>query len=80
MTGNDGLQPKQLLHLAFGGELIDFDTAEFANLNKLDSVGIFPNCAQAYTDQRPVDNARASLNRPTHPPPPWDHGGAANER
>jgi Domain of unknown function (DUF4170) len=62
MTGNDGQRPKQLLHLVFGGELMDFDTVQFANLNELDIVGIFPNYAEAYTAwkaaaQRSVDNA-----------------------
>ena len=54
--------PKQLLHLVFGGELIELDHVEFKDLDKLDIVGIFPNYATAYTAwkakaQGTVDNA-----------------------
>ena len=54
--------PKQLLHLVFGGELVDPATTEFRDLNKLDLVGMFPNYASAYTAwkakaQQTVDNA-----------------------
>lgn len=53
---------KQLLHLVFGGELKELGTTEFADLDKLDIVGIFPNYAEAYgawkgAAQRTVDNA-----------------------
>jgi hypothetical protein len=53
---------KQLLHLVFGGELVDPATTEFRDLNKLDLVGMFPNYASAYTAwkakaQQTVDNA-----------------------
>ena len=54
--------PKQLLHLVFGGELTDLHTVEFANLDELDIVGVFPSYATAYdawkgAAQRSVDNA-----------------------
>ena len=39
---------KQLLHLVFGGELKDPSGTEFADLSKLDIVGIYPNYQQAY--------------------------------
>lgn len=38
---------KQLLHLVFGGELVDPTTVEFADLSKLDIVGIYPSYAEA---------------------------------
>jgi hypothetical protein len=55
-------QPKQLLHLVFGGELIRLDDIEFKDLSKLDIVGVFPNYATAYAAwkakaQQTVDNA-----------------------
>ena len=54
---------KQLLHLVFGGELKSLDELEFANLNELDIVGMYPNYAEAYkawkaVAQRTVDNAQ----------------------
>jgi hypothetical protein len=54
---------KQLLHLVFGGELIDPTGTEFADLGKLDIVGIFPNFAEAEKAwrakaQATVDNAQ----------------------
>lgn len=64
MTANDGTTtPKQLLHLVFGGELKSLDTVEFANVQALDLVGIYPNYAEAYrawkaAAQRTVDNAQ----------------------
>jgi hypothetical protein len=39
---------RQLLHLVFGGELKDPGGTEFADLDRLDIVGIFPNYRQAY--------------------------------
>jgi hypothetical protein len=53
----------QLLHLVFGGELDDLDTLRFADLAKLDLVGIYPNYRTAYDAwkaraQATVDNAR----------------------
>jgi hypothetical protein len=55
-------EPKQLLHLVFGGELKSLDSVEFKELDKLDIVGIYPNYATAYAAwkgraQRTVDNA-----------------------
>ena len=55
--------PRQLLHLVFGGELKSLDELEFANLNDLDIVGMYPNYAEAYkawkaVAQRTVDNAQ----------------------
>ena len=54
--------PKQLLHLVFGGELTHLDKVEFADVSKLDLVGIYPNYAEAHKAwkgcaQRTVDNA-----------------------
>ena len=59
---SDEKEPRQLLHLVFGGELRSLDVLEFSNLDKLDIVGIFPNYATAYdawknVAQRTVDNA-----------------------
>ncbi len=53
----------QLLHLVFGGELEALDENRFADLSKLDLVGIFPNYRTAYAAwrshaQRTVDDAR----------------------
>ena len=55
-------EPKQLLHLVFGGELKSLDSVEFKELDKFDIVGIYPNYASAYAAwkgraQRTVDNA-----------------------
>ena len=55
-------EPKQLLHLVFGGELKSLDSAELKDLDKLDIVGVYPNYATAYAAwksraQRTVDNA-----------------------
>ena len=55
--------PDQLLHLVFGGELIDLDEVDFKDLSKLDIIGIFPNYAAAHdawrdAAQRTVDNAQ----------------------
>jgi hypothetical protein len=56
-------QKPQLLHLVFGGELKSLDRMEFANLDGLDIVGIYPNYAAAHAAwkgkaQRTVDNAQ----------------------
>lgn len=53
---------KQLLHLVFGGELVELGSTEFRDLDKLDIVGIYPNYATAYAAwkakaQQTVDNA-----------------------
>ncbi len=57
------VEPKQLLHLVFGGELQDPERIEFDDLSKLDMVGIYPNYKAAYDAwrskaQASVDNAR----------------------
>ena len=54
---------KQLLHLVFGGKLTGLDDVTFADLDKLDIVGIFPNYETAYkawrgAAQRTVDDAQ----------------------
>jgi Domain of unknown function (DUF4170) len=54
---------KQLLHLVFGGELKSLDDVDFADLDALDIVGIYPNYAEAYNAwkalaQKTVDNAQ----------------------
>jgi hypothetical protein len=62
-TPSPGAQPKQLLHLVFGGELKSLSEIEFANLNALDVVGMYPNYAEAHrawkaAAQKTVDNAQ----------------------
>ncbi|WP_194097768.1 DUF4170 domain-containing protein [Marivivens aquimaris] len=52
----------QRLHLVFGGELVDPSTTQFADVEKIDIVGIFPNYETAYAAwksaaQRTVDDA-----------------------
>ena len=59
----ENADPKQLLHLVFGGELGQLDRTAFRDLGKLDLVGIFPNYAAAYAAwkakaQQTVDNAQ----------------------
>jgi len=59
---SDTTEPKQLLHMVFGGELKSLDSVEFNDLDKLDIVGVYPNYAAAYAAwkgkaQRTVDNA-----------------------
>ena len=54
---------QQLLHLVFGGELVDLDSVTYNDLGKLDIVGIFPNYASAQAAwkakaQATVDNAQ----------------------
>jgi len=53
---------KQLLHLVFGGELVELGSHQFRDLQKLDIVGIYPSYASAYAAwkakaQQTVDNA-----------------------
>ncbi|NNF80858.1 MAG: DUF4170 domain-containing protein [Rhizobiales bacterium] len=55
-------EPKQLLHLVFGGELESLEGTDFADLQALDIVGIYPNYAEAEKAwrakaQSTVDNA-----------------------
>ncbi len=59
---SDAKEPKQLLHLVFGGELESPDGLTFRDLAGLDIVGIYPNYAEAYVAwkgkaQATVDNA-----------------------
>lgn len=54
----------QRLHLVFGGELISPSSTQFADVGKIDIVGMFPDYASAYdawknAAQRTVDNAHA---------------------
>jgi hypothetical protein len=54
---------KQLLHLVFGGELVELSTTEFRDPAHLDIVGIFPDYASAEQAwrgkaQATVDNAQ----------------------
>jgi hypothetical protein len=56
-------EPKQLLHLVFGGELTSIEGIEFKDLKDLDIVGVFPNYASAQAAwkakaQSSVDNAQ----------------------
>lgn len=62
-SDDKSLAPQQLLHLVFGGELTSLDKIEFADLSKLDIVGIYPNYAEAKkawkgAAQRTVDQAQ----------------------
>ena len=55
-------QEKQLLHLVLGGELADIGSVQFADLEAVDIVGLFPNYDSAYDAwkskaQQTVDNA-----------------------
>jgi len=58
----ESIEPKQLLHLVFGGELKALTDIQFRDLDKLDIVGIFPDYASALAAwkgkaQQTVDNA-----------------------
>ena len=60
---NEQQPQQQLLHLVFGGELVDVSGVTFKDLDKLDVVGIYPNYAEAYdawkgAAQRTVDSAQ----------------------
>ena len=62
MTAASDEKP-QLLHMVLGGELKSLDRIEFANLDALDIVGIYPNYAEAYkawkaVAQRTVNSAQ----------------------
>ena len=55
--------PRQLLHLVFGGELVSPTDITFKDLSKLDMVGMYPNYASALSAwrgkaQATVDNAQ----------------------
>jgi hypothetical protein len=52
----------KLLHLVFGGELVDPQRNEFKNVEEIDIVGMFPDYASAFKAwkakaQATVDNA-----------------------
>ena len=54
---------KQLLHLVIGGELSSLEGVTFADLDKVDIVGLYPNYAAAYAvwkqkAQMTVDSAQ----------------------
>ena len=56
------VEPDQLLHLVFGGELDTLEGVRFRDVKGLDIVGIFPNYASAVSAWRAkaqgsVDNA-----------------------
>lgn len=56
------VEPRQLLHLVFGGELDNPESVDFKDLGKLDIVGIYPDYKSAYEAwrakaQSSVDNA-----------------------
>lgn len=51
------MSDKQLLHLVFGGTVTDPQTLEFADLAKVDIVGIFPSYAEAEKAWRRVSQA-----------------------
>jgi hypothetical protein len=55
--------PRQLLHLVFGGELLDIGGTDFRDLDKIDVVGLFPDYKSAYAAwkakaQATVDDAQ----------------------
>lgn len=55
-------EPKQLLHLVFGGELSSLKGVDFRDLDALDIVGVFPDYKSAERAwrakaQETVDNA-----------------------
>ncbi len=63
---------RQVLRLVFGGELESVATNEFKDLDKLDIVGIYPNCASACAAgkakaQRTGDNAETRFPLPSLP-------------
>ena len=45
---SDTIAPRQLLHLVFGGELTSPTSNQFADLDKVDIVGIYGSYAEAY--------------------------------
>ena len=53
-------ESKQYLHLVFGGRLKDVQTAEFANPEELDIVGIYPSYAEAHKAWE--EKARATID------------------
>ena len=54
----------QRLHLVFGGELVNPSSTQFADMDAVEIVGLFPDYASAYdawkgAAQRTVDDAHA---------------------
>ncbi|MEO9169000.1 MAG: DUF4170 domain-containing protein [Aestuariivirga sp.] len=54
---------EQLIHLVFGGELLDVANVTFRDLKKLDVVGFYPNYATAHIAwqakaRETIDNAQ----------------------
>lgn len=49
--------PRQLLHLVFGGRVTDTRGHHFEDLDKLHTVGIYPNYREAYNAWRGVSQA-----------------------
>ena len=60
MSDKNANEPKQLLHLVFGGELTDLEGVEFKDLDKLDVVGIFPDYASARLPGRVPPSAQST--------------------
>ena len=63
MADTPAANPKQLLHLVLGGEVVKLSDNEFKDLDKVDIVGLYPNYATAYAAwrakaQQTVDNAQ----------------------
>jgi len=55
MTDQSGAnQPRQLLHLVFGGRVKDPQGLEFEDLNKVHFVGLYPNYREAEKAWRAV--------------------------
>ena len=54
---SDDKPQRQLLHLVFGGELVDPASIEFVDLEKVHVVGVFPNYAEAYAAWRGATGA-----------------------
>ncbi len=48
---------KQLLHLVFGGQVTDPQTLEFADLDNVNIVGIYPSYEEAEVAWRSVSQA-----------------------
>lgn len=77
-------EPKQLLHLVFGGELSSPRGVDFKDLSKLDIVGIYPDYKSALKAwrgkaQSTVDNAHmryfvVHIHRLMEPEPLQDSG------
>ena len=61
---SDTAAPRQLLHLVFGGELVNPGSNQFADLDKVDIVGIYGSYAEAYAAwqgaaSRTIDDAHS---------------------